>query len=135
MRNKIFGLVGIIYFVFSLVSCNTPSTRIDVPDEMSKSYINEDTLVSLLVDIHLADGYLSVNKNDFVKHLKKIGVTKEGEGIKGFYASVFKKHGVTNTEFYKTLEYYSFHQDELLKIYERVLDSLNMRMDTIRVLH
>ena len=133
MRKFTVRLFGVLIVFAFFSSCNAPTVRIDVPEDMKKPYINEDTLVALLVDIHLADGYLASNQQEFANNLKKIGITKKEEGLKDFYASVFKKHSVKNPDFYKTLEYYSFHQDELLKIYERVLDSLNMKMDKIRV--
>ncbi len=135
MRKFTVRLFYVLFVIVFLESCNAPTVRIDVPEDMKKPYISEDTLVSLLVDIHLADGYLASNQKEFINHLKKIGIYKKEEGIKDFYASVFKKHGVKNPDFYKTLEYYSFHQDELLKIYERVLDSLNIKKDSIDVLH
>lgn len=135
MKSVQIGSFLISFTLLFLTSCNAPTVRIDVPEDMQKPYINEDSLVSLLVDIHLADSYLASNQQEFANNLKKIGITKKEEGLKDFYASVFKKHGVKNPDFYKTLEYYSFHQDELLKIYERVLDSLNMKMDKISVSH
>ena len=134
LKKFLFKYLPVFSAILILISCeNTPNSTIEIPKSIQKPVIGKEKLVKLLVDIHLADGYISNNQKDFLEQVKKTGIVKKNEALTNFYASVFKKNKVSNKDFYKTLEYYSFHQKELLEIYEEVLDKLNMKLDSVKV--
>ncbi len=122
----------IVIFVLSifLVSCKTEREKIHETQSPSKPEISEKQMVELLIDIHIADAYLGNFQKDFTKQCQtKLHISKN-DAFKSLYGSLFRKHGVSQKEFYQALRYYSFHQDELISIYERVIDKLNMKKDS-----
>ena len=97
-----------------LVACHSGS----VPDNL----IEEDKFVPLLVDVHLADGYLS-SKSQISDSLSYRG--------NGLYATIFKKHHVDSVQFKKSFQYYSIHLEQMNKIYQEVVDRLKVKSDSI----
>lgn len=69
---------------------------------------SEKEMADLLYDYHLAQSLAQVS-DDSVDYK-----------IRLYTASVFRKHGLSEQEFNRAMEYYSRHADELYKIYERV---------------
>jgi hypothetical protein len=92
-------LIGICLF---LISCN-------------KTDISREKFVDLLVDIHLADGYLS---NQGYRIDAERGKINEG------YIYILNKHQVTQKQFMNTLKYYSEHTEQYDAIYNQVIEKL-----------
>jgi len=113
--SRISHTAVIIFLVILSViygSCNSRRTKLD-----TRNLIPEKDFISLLVDIHLADGLQSVPKiNAWTSKLDTISA----------YVQVIKKHGYTKEMMDKTLNYY-FVDDpkELNKIYDQVLGILS----------
>ena len=126
-------------FVLSLIvlfaaGCNNDfESKIDIPEKVNESPVPKDKMIDVLVDIHLTDGFLSnVKKKDFDRVIKKrFKVVKTDSIYKSLYGSVFKKNGITQVQFFKALEYYSFHQQEYLNLYDKVIDILNAKRDSM----
>lgn len=97
-----------------LVACRSGP----VPDRL----IEEDRFVPLLVDIHLADGYLS-SKSQVPDSLGYRG--------NGLYAAIFKKHHVDSAQFKKSFQYYSIHLEQMNRIYQAVIDRLTAKSDSV----
>ncbi len=91
-------------------------------DPKPDNLIDEDQFVSLLVDIHLVDGYLS-SKSQLPDTLNYRG--------NGLYTAVFKRHQVDSVAFKKSYQYYSVHLEQMNHIYEAVLDRLKFKNDSI----
>jgi hypothetical protein len=91
-------------------------------DAAPDNLIKEDQFVPLLVDIHLADGYLST-KPQLPDSLSYYG--------NGMYAEIFKKHQVDSVQFKKSFEYYSAHLEQMSQIYKNVVDQLTAKNDSI----
>jgi len=100
--------------LFFLFSCSR--------DKRPPNLIEEDRFIPLLVDIHLADGYLSSGPQ-IPDNLNYRG--------NGLYAAIFKKHGVDSSQFKKSFQYYSSHLEEMNLIYKTVVDQLKAKNDSI----
>lgn len=83
--------------------------------EKVKAEIDRDTFIDLLVDIHLADGYL--NTQGYRVDVER-GKISEG------YSFVLKKHNVTPKQFLATVKYYTKHANQYDEIYNKVIEKL-----------
>ncbi len=101
-------------FLLVLAACHRDS----VPD----SLIGEEKMIPLLIDIHLADGYLSVGPQvpDSLSYRAN-----------GLYAAIFKKYQVDSGKFKKSFQYYSVHLEQMNNIYKAVSDRLKAKQDSI----
>jgi hypothetical protein len=86
----------------------------------SQTEISREKFIDLLVDIHLADGYLS---NQGYRIDAERGKINEG------YTYILNKHQVTQKQFINTLEYYSRHTEQYDEIYNQVIEKLT-RLET-----
>ena len=91
----------------------------------TKKVLSEKQMENVLFDIHIADAMISDNYRDFSSEEKK----------RELYASVFKKHGVTQEQFDTSLAWYGRNLDKYLAIYSNLdkryaalMDSINARM-------
>ncbi len=84
-------------------------------EEKVKAEIDRETFIDLLVDIHLADGYL--NTQGYRMDVER-GKIAEG------YSFVLKKHNVTPKQFLATVKYYSKHANRYDEVYNKVIEKL-----------
>lgn len=95
-----------------IFSCTENNYSVSRP----KNLVSRDTFISVLkelsiVESHVQDNYIHVGA---YKDLMK----KSGEVI-------LKKYRITPERFEQTMDFYGTHQDEMISVYEQVLDSLN----------
>lgn len=105
-----FGLL--ISAIIAIMSCTSRKTHSD-----RENLIPEKDLISILIDIHIADGLLGVPSiNSSFSSLDSISA----------YYQVIEKHGYKKEDMDRTMKYY-FIKDEkkLNKIYDRVLGILS----------
>ena len=76
---------------------------------------------NLLFDIHIADAEISNNYHDF----------RDQEQKQELYASVLKKHGVTQEQFDTSLVWYGRHLDKYVAIYNKLNDRYTVLSDSI----
>jgi Domain of unknown function (DUF4296) len=109
--NK-FGFLILIIISLMTGSCSGRKQKLD-----NKNLIPEKDLVSLLTDIHIADGLLSLPKiNSWASSLDSISS----------YYQVIEKHGYTKEILDKTMNYYFLNNPKKLnKIYDQVLGILS----------
>jgi hypothetical protein len=107
-----FIILSLIAFLVMTGSCTSRRSKLD-----SRNLIPEKELVSVLVDIHLTDGLLSIPKiNVWASKLDSITT----------YYHVIEKHGYTKRMMDRTLNYYFVNNPkELSKIYDQVLGILS----------
>ena len=91
-------------------------------DPAPANLIEEDAFVPLLVDIHLADGYLATGS--------QVPDTLSYRG-NGLYSAIFKKHHVDSAQFKSSYQYYSMHLEEMSRIYKAVVAQLTAKSDSI----
>ena len=91
-----------------IISCKTNKK----PDYV----IPHDKMVDIIVDIHLADGMLTLN------NIRRDLVLKDTINI---YNEILKYHGYSRKDFDTSLYYYTKNIADYDKIYEEVLNRLN----------
>ena len=78
--------------------------------------LNKKEFTKLLIDVHTADGILSQARD----------YRYQEKGNYMYYNDVFRKYGITRTDFDSMLYYYS-GQKYFYKMYESVIDTLTAR--------
>lgn len=70
-----------------------------------------------MVDIHIAES-----------RIETMGLVSDTAAVyyKNMQQEIFKKHQITEDQFYKSYNYYLDNVSELDKIYEKVVDSLSV---------
>ena len=94
-------LLALFFLINFFIACSS--------DSVPNGILEEDKMIEVLTDIHLADGYASVLYNDTTK-------TKAA----ALYFAVYKKYDTDSVQVRKSLEYYTKHPDRLQKMYEKI---------------
>ncbi|MFZ5553236.1 MAG: DUF4296 domain-containing protein [Bacteroidota bacterium] len=82
-----------------------------------EGYLPEQKMVEVLVDMHLLEGYYgSLNRHDDTIVVNTLAG----------YDSLFARHGISKEEFEKNLDHYGREPENMLRIMEKVTDSLNV---------
>lgn len=88
-------------------------------ESVPKEIISPDSMVAIMVDVHLAEAAGNVNRiNDTHRF-------SAGE----LYPLIFKTHHIDSATFRKSFDYYLEHPKQFNKIYEKVLNELS-RMES-----
>lgn len=88
-------------------------------DKMPEGIIPEDTMVPILVEMHLASAYFSVEfTDDSIAYSEAIDYTQK---------QVLDKHGITYKQFEKSIAYYTDYPEKFRAIYERVIQQLDKK--------
>ena len=74
-------------------------------------------MTGIMVDIHVAES-----------RIETMGLVSDTAAVyfKNMQDEIFKKHQITEQQFYKSYDYYLHNVSELDKIYEKVVDSLSV---------
>lgn len=109
--RRISALLWITILIFGLhVSCN--QSKLKIPDGI----LNPSELVPLLIDIHIADGFL---------HQQRFNRQAKEDSAYNYYSSILKKHGITRPIFDSTIFFYTQNPEDFSKIYDEVLEILS----------
>ena len=84
-----------------------------------KAALDREKFTALLIDMHMADGALSLSQGYSTNHEKR---------NYAYYNSVFDKYGIDRAEFDSCMRYYSAQAALFDEIYDIVIDSLNRRL-------
>jgi len=108
MRKILFlVLIGMLF----LFSCGAPKEK--NPDNL----LPPDSMVSILVDIHLAEAAANVTRISDVQAFK----------APQLYPAIFKSHQTDSATFHNSFNYYLKRPEKLEKIYDKVLNELSRR--------
>lgn len=86
-----------------ILSCNKESGNHLPPEKMK----------AVLTDIHLAESYSMVLKNNTLSQPS----SKNIDSLSEYYAVILKHHGITSQEYQSSLEWYKEHPQDLDTIY------------------
>jgi transposase len=106
VKNKLILLLSF----FVLLSCGE--------NKLSEDILDEDKMVEVLVDIHMTEGLVST----FPIHYDSSRLL-----YPYFETEIFKKHGITDSVFKKSLEFYLRDIRVMDRIYARTIDSLHVK--------
>lgn len=99
-----------------VMACGTPG------DDRPANLLDEDRMVAILVDVHLAENRVS-----------RLGLPSSDSAnvvYKRLERQIFKKHGVDTSAYEKSYVYYSSHPREMEAIYKRIVETLQKQLDT-----
>ena len=103
------------FFVISFVLfayCSPGIDRISAP----KDLILREDLIPVLTELTKLEGHVTSKFNTINKYHKVI--TRTGD-------SLLKSKGYTNAKFEASMDYYISRQEEMIEIYDKVLENLN----------
>jgi hypothetical protein len=100
----------ILLFVFTQ-ACTSPV------DPAPADVLSPRKMTGIMVDIHVAES-----------RIETMGLVTDTAAVyfKNMQDEIFKKHQITEEQFYKSYDYYLNNVSELDKIYEKVVDSLSV---------
>ncbi|MFM2206804.1 MAG: hypothetical protein RL213_779 [Bacteroidota bacterium] len=84
-------------------------------DHAQGAVIPKDSLITVLAELHLADA-MNVSEDG--------GDLLPAEAVASRRAEVLTKHRITKDDFDRTMHYYTEHPDELLAVYDAVVEEL-----------
>lgn len=80
--------------------------------------LDKPTMASILIDLHLAEAKMSYTG------------AKQADSIEIIYRNyeyaIFEEHGVTDSVYFRSYEYYLEHMEEMEQIYTVVVDSFSV---------
>ena len=109
--KKTYSYIALILIVITSFSCKEKG--FPKPDKL----ISEKKMANMLYDIHLNEAYS--NQYHFEGDIKKIA-------SKDLYLSVLNKYGVPDSVFAQSVVFYSSMPKIYERIYQQVVDRLNM---------
>lgn len=86
-------------------------------ERLPEGVLNEDKMVEIMIDIHLAEGLVST----FPIHYDSSRIL-----YPMFEKEVFKKHQTPDSVFVKSLEHYMRDARKMDRLYARTIDSLHV---------
>ena len=90
-------------------------------DRVPRGVLDEETMVDFLVEAYQLEGFYAVESGYKYKSMKP--------QIVASYDSLFGKYGLTPESFDKTVEYSLKHAEQYEAIHQRVVDTLDARMN------
>ena len=99
----------IIIFSIIISSCSQ--------DDSEGPKLSKDQMVNIMIEIHLAEGKVSQTRMPLDSSLSYFLYMQR---------EIFKRNQVDSADYVQSMNYYSENIKELDKIYEAVLDSLNL---------
>jgi hypothetical protein len=100
-----------LFCIVLIVSCDEPP--IPKPEQL----VSEKKMIDMLVDIHLAEAMFGQLRYD--SDYSKLTSAD-------YYYSVLEKHNMPDSIFEKSLVYYASEPRDFEKMYQKVLDKLNI---------
>lgn len=101
---------ALLLFSFSFLACQN---NLNAP-------IAEEKLIDILVDVHTAEALTESEIQRVRDSMTPI-----------YYAQIYKKHGVTKTDFDSTMVVYTHNPERFDSVYSKVLRIINTQRDSL----
>lgn len=107
-----------LYFVMILLVISAGcKDRISTRKKIPSGITGKETMAKILADIHIAESMVpNTGKND--SNAKKLNI---------LYFVIFKKYGITEQQFRRSMDYYTRNPDVLAEVYDMSTEILNTR--------
>ncbi|MGL4597233.1 MAG: DUF4296 domain-containing protein [Bacteroidia bacterium] len=127
---------GILLVLLVLaISCHNDEKKVTLPDE-PENLIAKEKMVQVLTDVHLLEAALSnhtsknpsafpgvrANGNELEEEASVVTVAKKIP-----YYDIFKKHGVTRTQYENSINWYAAQPEVYNEMYADVITELSRR--------
>jgi len=100
-----------VIFLIATISCE------DEVVEKPKNLINEDKMIEIMVDAHLAEAAFNLRRNQDSLIMQSSSTN--------FYYSVLEDHQIPDSVFEKSFVYYASYPKNFEKMYQKVMNKLN----------
>mgnify|MGYP006154065537 CR=1 FL=1 len=108
--------VLLLFFMVLLVGCNSTLKKPDAPVDL----LSQSKMIEVTKDLMLLEAGIENRYGQVAKYHKVMSASGK---------QLLKTHGITEKQYFTSLEYYSIHQEEMTRIYSVVLDSLNIQLN------
>ena len=105
----------LIISVLLFTACSPGIERIEEPDNL----IEREKMIPLLTELVKLEAHITTEYNNIMQYHKVMTTTGD---------SLLKTKGVTKDQFEESMEYYGSRQDEMMGIYNEVLENLNKEL-------
>jgi hypothetical protein len=114
MKQLLFGI-----FLLTLIGCSRFKTGSSTPSGI----ISQDSMIGILVDIHVADAVAD----------QRFGADKPNRAfINAMYEQIYKNHHITAAQYKESYKYYETHPAEMDKMYEQIITEISKREADIK---
>lgn len=91
------------------------------PEGNHANVLGKEDMISLLVDVHMVDGYLATQPNNDSLYVYGTGL----------YKFIFKQHRTDSATFRRSMKYYTMRDEDMVNIYEEVNKRLQVKNDSV----
>ena len=112
LRFKLLSYLFSICLITCLLSSCTKKA-----EKIPADVIPKDTMVNVLMDIHIAEAGLKSVPQD----------TLNPQNIKTYYDAIYKKYNTNDSVFNKSLKFYTDHPDLLENIYQKIIEEMSKK--------
>lgn len=112
MKHKVAVILTLCLILFA-------SCKKEEPDVIPK-----EKMIELLVDIHKSEAVMTLNHSKYPTEDKKRTMRE----------AVLMEHNITQEDFDKAIEYYSYNIEEYMEIYDCVIDRLKQENEYVKML-
>lgn len=114
MQKILIGFIALSQLFF--VGCDS--------EKKKEAILNEEEMIELLVDIHIADATLN-------RAVSRGKINKSQ--VKNYYKGVLESHGITRTQFDSVYDYYSRDFENFESLYDEVVLRLQKKKKDIEL--
>ena len=119
LKNKSLPIKFINGFIFLYLLQACANHQIKVPPNI----MQKDSLINVMVDIHLLESTIDL---DLLPHAME--PTKADH-----YYDLFRKHHITRAQFDSSINFYTNQEGQLSSIYDKVIEILKSKQDSLRL--
>lgn len=112
MRKIVLG-----FFLCVAFACG--NKKVEIPSDI----IPQDTMMHVLMDIHLAEAGLRTNDTFHADSIMQVTVN--------YYDFIFTKYRITKDEFKRSFKFYTDHPDILEDIYQKMIEEMSKKESEI----
>lgn len=109
-------MTRVFIWLLLLISLGACYNKIKAPSFDMELVLPPDTMVSVLTDIHLAEGIVNIE-------VKKNRPVEQVSGE--YFHTVLQKHHISLEAFQESVRYYAYYADKMDAIYEKVIINLS----------
>lgn len=116
-------IIPALLIILLFTSCRHPRDKsyIGIPED---SIIGREQMIQMLVNVHIIEAALQSER------VRGTDVTKMSAA---YYQKLFSEYRVSEKRFRESMNYYKQDQDDFIKMYDAVIDSLKTRSSGLKV--
>lgn len=110
--------LSLIFIIVLFSACESKDSS-KVPDGI----IPESKMIPIIVELHIVDATISI---------KQFNIRTNNKRIEKYYNYVLGKYGYDRVQFNKSVKFYSENPERFDKMYDKVIEKLTKKQETIK---